>query len=587
MKNTLLFLFFYFIVSLGYSNAQTELKVLQWNIWQEGTVVPGGYDAIVEEISRLNPDFVTFSEVRNYDGTRFCDRIVQSLRQKGKTYYSFLSYDSGLLSKYPIKDSTTVYPLKDDHGSIYRMLVSVGGQNIAVYTAHLDYLSDAYYNVRGYDGSTWKEIPKPETIHEVLTVNDASFRDDAIREFVRFSRKDIDEGNIVILGGDFNEPSHLDWTRETKDLYDHNGMIIPWTVPLILDNSGFVDAYRAFYPNVLDYPGFTFPSDNEKVPVNKLTWAPKSDERDRIDYIFYYPHRRLELKDAVIFGPKGSIMKSQRVKEISKDPFIEPLGTWPTDHKGVLVTFRLKDQKSFDKRQEQYKLVWEDNFDGNKFQEKYWSKIPRGGSDWCRHMSDEESLYEVKDGNLILRGKVNDGIAPNDTAPYITGGLYTKDKMTIRYGKVEVRAKLQGAKGAWPAIWMLANDEKWPDGGEIDLMERLNHDTIAYQTVHSYYTHVLNEKTNPKQGGIAPIDPDGYNTYAVEILPDKLILSINGIETITYPKIETDKKGQFPFGIPSYLLIDMQIEGSWVGKADPKDYPIEMQVDWVRFYEYK
>lgn len=32
MKNTLLFLFFYFIVSLGYSNAQTELKVLQWNI---------------------------------------------------------------------------------------------------------------------------------------------------------------------------------------------------------------------------------------------------------------------------------------------------------------------------------------------------------------------------------------------------------------------------------------------------------------------------------------------------------------------------------------------------------------------------
>ena len=148
MKNTLLFLFFYFIVSLGYSNAQTELKVLQWNIWQEGTVVPGGYDAIVEEISRLNPDFVTFSEVRNYDGARFCDRIVQSLRQKGKTYYSFLSYDSGLLSKYPIKDSTTVYPLKDDHGSIYRMLVSVGGQNIAIYTAHLDYLSDAYYNVR-------------------------------------------------------------------------------------------------------------------------------------------------------------------------------------------------------------------------------------------------------------------------------------------------------------------------------------------------------------------------------------------------------------------------------------------------------
>ena len=48
-----------------------EFTVLQWNIWQEGTMVPGGYDAIVDEIARLQPDFVTFSEVRNYDGTRF------------------------------------------------------------------------------------------------------------------------------------------------------------------------------------------------------------------------------------------------------------------------------------------------------------------------------------------------------------------------------------------------------------------------------------------------------------------------------------------------------------------------------------
>lgn len=323
-------------------SAQTELKVLQWNIWQGGTVVPGGYDAIVEEIDRLDPDFVTISEVLNNNKTYFCDNIVKSLREKGKTYYSLFRYDTGLLSKYPITDSTSVYPLKDNHGSISRILVSVNGQNIAVYSAHLDYLNDAYYNVRGYDGSTWKEIEKPESIHEVLAINDASLRDDAILEFVKFAKKDIDEGSIVILGGDFNEPSHLDWTRETKDLYDHNGMIIPWTVPLILDNNGFVDAYRTIYPNVIDYPGFTFPSDNEKIPVNKLAWAPKSDERDRIDYVFYYPHCRLELKNAVIFGPKGSIRKNSRVQETSKDRFIEPLGTWPTDHKGVLVTFNLK-----------------------------------------------------------------------------------------------------------------------------------------------------------------------------------------------------------------------------------------------------
>lgn len=43
-----------------------EFTILQWNIWQEGTMVKGGYDAIVEEIVRLKPDFVTLSEVRNY-----------------------------------------------------------------------------------------------------------------------------------------------------------------------------------------------------------------------------------------------------------------------------------------------------------------------------------------------------------------------------------------------------------------------------------------------------------------------------------------------------------------------------------------
>lgn len=120
-------------------------------------------------------------------------------------------------------------------------------------------------------------------------------------------------------------------------------MIIPWTVTLLLDNNGFVDAYRTKYPDVLNYPGFTFPSDNRLMDVKRLTWAPKSDERDRIDYIFYYPDERLKLKDAVIFGPKGSIVRSERIEENTSDKFIEPIGVWPTDHKGLLVTFELKD----------------------------------------------------------------------------------------------------------------------------------------------------------------------------------------------------------------------------------------------------
>lgn len=337
--NRHLFLIVLLLTLFSSPSLARHITVLQWNIWQEGTVVPGGYDAVVNEITRLKPDFVTLSEVRNYNGTRFCDRIVNSLREKGETYYSFFSDDSGLLSRTPITDSLTVFPLQNDHGSIYKLVTTIDGQEFAVYTAHLDYLDDAYYNVRGYDGSTWKEIPIPTSVAEILERNDRSQRDDAIRCFIAEAQRDMERGRIVFLGGDFNEPSHLDWTRETKDLYDHHGFIVPWTVPLLLDNAGFVDAYRTVHPNVLTHPGFTFPSDNPLVPESKLTWAPLSDERDRIDYVFFSPHPRLHAEEAVIFGPRGSIVKNHRTDESSDDEFLLPLGVWPTDHKGVLVTF--------------------------------------------------------------------------------------------------------------------------------------------------------------------------------------------------------------------------------------------------------
>ena len=329
------------VLSVG-AQQKNEFTVLQWNIWQEGTKVPGGYDAIVDEIVRLKPDVVTLSEVRNYNQTRFCDRILRSLREKGETYYSFFSYDSGLLSRYPITDSLAVYPEDSDHGSIHKMKSTIGGHPIAVYTAHLDYLDDAYYNVRGYDGSTWEEIPIPQSVAEVLTRNDASQRDDALRLFLADARKEVSRGTIVVLGGDFNEPSHLDWVRETKDLYDHHGLIIPWTVPLLLDNEGYIDTYRSLYPNVLTHPGFTYPADTPGAPIELLTWAPKADERERIDYIFYHPHPAVELKDAVIFGPEGCIVRSKRMTEKTQDRYLAPAGIWPTDHKGLLVTFRLK-----------------------------------------------------------------------------------------------------------------------------------------------------------------------------------------------------------------------------------------------------
>lgn len=246
-----------------------------------------------------------------------------------------------MLSKHPITDSLTVFPEKDDHGSIYRLTSSVNGHKVAVYTSHLDYLDCAYYNARGYDGSTWKEIPIPASVEEIMKVNVASQRDDAIRMFITQAEKDLAAGYKVIIGGDFNEPSHRDWIEKNKNLYDHNGFVVPWTVTTLLEEAGFIDSYRKIYPNPLTHPGFTYPSDNPAKTPEKITWAPKADERDRIDFIFY-KGEGLDARKAVIFGPKGSIVRAQRVQETSKDKFLLPLDVWPTDHKGLLVTFICK-----------------------------------------------------------------------------------------------------------------------------------------------------------------------------------------------------------------------------------------------------
>lgn len=230
-----------------------KITVLQWNIWQEGTMVKGGYEAIVAEIARLRPDFVTLSEVRNYHDTNFTKRLCKSLSQKGIQYYSFKSYDTGLLSRYPIEDSLVVFPLNCDHGSIHKLTTTVDGRKVNVYTAHLDYLNDAYYNVRGYDGSTWKEVNPPTTVEELLALSDLSWRDDATRVFLNEARHDIAAGEIVIIGGDFNEPSWQDWTASTTQLYDHRGFIVPWTVTKLLTDTGFKDAYRELHPDVLQF----------------------------------------------------------------------------------------------------------------------------------------------------------------------------------------------------------------------------------------------------------------------------------------------------------------------------------------------
>ncbi|ATA67150.1 endonuclease [Capnocytophaga cynodegmi] len=340
----LLLFFIPFVQSSAQSKKDFEVTVLQWNVWQEGTVISGGYDVIVAEIARLQPDFVTLSEVRNYNQSNFTERLTKSLQKKGLTYYSFYSDDSGLISKHPIKDSVVVFPVNKDHGSIHKLVAEINGCEFAIYTGHLDYLDCAYYNVRGYDGYTWKETSPPTSVSELLRLNDLSWRDDQIRVFLNEARHDIEAGRYVIFGGDFNEPSHLDWTEATAQLYDHKGMIVPWTISKLLEQAEYKDGYRELYPNPLTHPGFTYPCYNADTDIKKLTWAPKADERERIDLI-YYKGKGIKVLEAKLFGTDSSVCRSKPIKDDFQDTIIKPLGIYPSDHKGVWMKFKITPSK--------------------------------------------------------------------------------------------------------------------------------------------------------------------------------------------------------------------------------------------------
>lgn len=252
----------------------------------------------------------------------------------------------------------------------------------------------------------------------------------------------------------------------------------------------------------------------------------------------------------------------------------------------LLVLFTINATAQNSEKVNKWKLIMKDDFKGSTLDNKKWSKIPRGGADWNRYTSDNEACYKIENGTLILRG-INNSVEPSDTARYLTGGVYTKGKVSIQYGKVEICARLGSAQGAWPAMWMLTDKPKYgeyPKNGEIDIMEHLNYDTIIYQTVHSDYTLNLGGRDNPKNYSTVGINPNVYNIFGVELYPDKLVFTLNGKVTFTYPRIDTDKEGQFPFDQPYYLMIDQQLGGSWVGKVAPETLPVDIEIDWVKMY---
>ncbi len=323
-----------------------KLRILQLNLWVQGENVAGGTDAIVDIIDTSEADVVFLCET-NGSRERFLDYLSEQLAARGKSYEHDSLYQSmGILSRYSLSQADTCIRLEDPFrpNPVCKATIRVQNREIALYSVHWDWTHNECYMPRGYSGSTWKKLPAPaDNADTVLEANRMAFREEGVAALLDDARTEIAKGNIVILGGDFNEPSHLDWQQDTRLMRDHNNLVINWDCSSMLISAGFCDAYRKLYPNPVTHPGFTFPAGNRYADINKLTWLPDKDERDRIDFIYYYKDSGLKLVNTQIIGPRQDILHGKICPSDSLDNILEPPTIWPSDHKGIIATFTISD----------------------------------------------------------------------------------------------------------------------------------------------------------------------------------------------------------------------------------------------------
>ena len=244
-------------------------------------------------------------------------------------------------------------------------------------------------------------------------------------------------------------------------------------------------------------------------------------------------------------------------------------------------------EKGASKAYKGWKMVWADEFNDGKIDETSWERCPEMSPAWAKHMSPLDSLCQEKDGVLQLHAICRpDGY--NDPRPYLTGGVQSRDKRSMQLGRFDVRARFDCAQGFWPAIWLMPDVKvPWPKGGEIDIMEHLNFETKLYQTVHSPHT-LERRKPESQSSFVSTIDPKVFNLYSVVINEDCIEFYINNVKTATYARMQPDVADQFPYSNhPFYVILSAQLGGDWVGRIEPKDLPVRMDIDYVRFYKRK
>lgn len=232
-------------------------------------------------------------------------------------------------------------------------------------------------------------------------------------------------------------------------------------------------------------------------------------------------------------------------------------------------------------------VVWEQDFstltDG-PVDQKYWNfdldpAVP-GYNNEAEVYTDNLENVRIEGGKLIIE-------AHKTPTGYSSARINTKGKLTVEQGSlVEVTARLPKGAGAWPAVWMLSDNEPftvntteservsdpnlYAKNGEIDFLEAMGSDPAhVYPAVHSY------ESVKAGKGSIVdtevsvPDATDAEHTYGVLWLPGKLQFLLDGIVQNTVEQ-QGDTPEAWPFRPENkmYLIANLAMGGTMGGKID-------------------
>jgi beta-glucanase (GH16 family) len=237
---------------------------------------------------------------------------------------------------------------------------------------------------------------------------------------------------------------------------------------------------------------------------------------------------------------------------------------------------------------------WVDEFDTNGLPNNQIWGYDVGGGGWGNnelqnYTANDLDNAKVENGKLIVTAiKEVSGTRQNSSA-----GWVTKGKKEMKYGRLEIKAKVPAGLGSWPALWMLASQTTygttyWPDQGEIDIMEHVGFDpSIIHASVHTnIFNHVLGTQKTAKTT-ITTFNTE-FHLYRMDWTPDEIKVFIDDREIFAF-KRQGVLWQEWPFNQPQHLLVNIAVGGNWGGLKGIDDtiFPISMELDYVRYYALK